>query len=59
MYIDTEGKHKAAYISLCIEDLDLAYGASKDRKNVSISGKLVGAGRNKRIEDPTAFRVLS
>lgn len=57
-FIDIDDNAKTAYITLSGEERDMAYDASKDRKDVTITSKLVGVGRNKRIEDPVAFRVL-
>lgn len=39
-------------------EADIAYDAAKKRENVSITGKIVGTPRIKRIEDITDFRVV-
>ncbi len=57
-FIDVDGKAKTAHLTLSGEELDNAYDASKERKNVSVSGKLVGAGRSRRIEDSTGFKII-
>lgn len=56
-FIDTEGKACNATFQLSGEDLDKAYDASKSRKNVKVSGMLVG-GRHKRIESVKSFSVI-
>lgn len=56
-FIDTEGKACNATFQLSGDDLDKAYDASKSRKNVKVSGMLVG-GRHKRIESVKSFSVI-
>ncbi len=56
-FIDTEGKACNASLTMSGDVLDEAYDAAKKRKNVRVSGTLVG-GRSKRIEDVKDFRVL-
>lgn len=56
-FIDVNGKLKSAKFKISGEELDKAYDASKKRKNVQISGKLVGA-KHKKIIDIKDFKVF-
>lgn len=59
-FIDVaDGKVKTASLKLSGEEIDRAYDASKERKSISVSGKLVGAGNNKRIEDISEFKIIN
>lgn len=56
-FIDPSGRMRNATFQLSGEELNLAYDASKSRRNVQVSGALVG-GRHKRIEDVKGFKIL-
>jgi len=54
---DKEGRALTAKLSFSGDELNFAYSAMKERKPVTLKGKLIGTGRSKHIEDVYDFKV--